>query len=188
MDAIHAAVTSQDGERLAECALEAEQHLLVTGGFSDALLTACLSQLRRPEWIAMTDSFQLLRVFENNLDLLDAGQRGRLVAALEESYGDWREPTACMLAVELIAAAFRDSTALASLIRLRQVPAETPRALVAHGFNWLASEVDDAQLIDACRRELEVMARDASPVVRAEAVAERTRLDRGGPRRRPGGG
>lgn len=188
MEAIHAAVTSQDGARLAECALEAEQELLIAGAFSDALFTACLTQLRRPEWIAMTDAFQLLRVFESNLDLLDAGQRAQLVAALEEVYGSLQDSTACMLAVELIAAALRDGTALAALIRLRHVPAEMPRALVAHGFNWLGSEADDAQLVDACRRELEVMSRDVSPVVRAEAAAERTRLERAGTRRRPGGG
>jgi hypothetical protein len=187
IDAIQAGVTSQDGRRLAECVLQAEQELLVAGRFSDSLFTACLTQLRRPEWVSMTDAFQLLRVFESNLDLLDAGQRARLAAALEESYGDLQDPTACLLAVELIADALRDAAALATLMRLRRVPAEMPRALVAHGFNWLARNADDAQLVDACRRELEVMSRDDSPVVRAEAVAERARLDGADKRRREGG-
>jgi len=153
---------------------EIDDMLTEKGEFSNSLLDKLFCVIGSTEFHKMDKSYMLLILFQYNVDILNDQQKKNVVDVLESNFELFKDSTTCFLSAELIAEFFKDKRSLEVLQRLKKVKADIPRALVPHGFAWLAKKCNDRNLVEKIYAELKSMVNDPSKDVRNE-VAESMR-------------
>jgi hypothetical protein len=173
---MYEAIASNDSLRLREYAYAMETSALGTYHFSEHNFELILALLDRRELLEMDGSFYILRVLENDWELLSDEQKQRLLPALETAYGLFKDWMSWFAISELLGEYFGDEQALQSLSRLKTVRAEGPRSLVPHGLEHIVKGARDEDLASRAYTELLSMRNDPSEQVREEAKLSLQRL------------
>jgi hypothetical protein len=173
LDAIH----SQDSKALKLHSHELNLWIIEQGDISESLFKVLVSILGQSEFHGMSDSFYLIKVFEDNFEYLSVPQRTALLAGIENSYENFVDETSCLLMAELVAALFADERSLQTLRRLRRAKDEMPRALIASGLEHFVRLCTDNNLVVQAKKELHEMQVDPSGLVQSEAAQSLSRID-----------
>src|SRR5262249_31704175 len=140
------AVHMQDPVDLSRHSRDLTLSILGDGEFSGPVFEKLAKLLGEPDFHRMSDSYYLVKVFQDNLEYLSTAQRAELASKIEKSYEYVSDATSCLLLAEITAALFPDDRSLHALQRLRQVKEETPRALVASGLEYFTQICSDSKL------------------------------------------
>jgi hypothetical protein len=173
---IYQAIAASDGTRLREYAYMMETFTLGMEYFPEPSFELILTLLKRRELLEMDGSFYILRVLENDWDLLSDDQKERLLPALETAYGLFYDWMSWLVISELLGEYFGDEQALGSLSRLKTLHAEGPRSLVPHGLEHIVKGACDEGLASKAYTELLDMRKDPSEQVRNEVRLSLRRL------------
>ena len=168
---------SEDSKALRQHSHELNLWIIEQGDISESLFKALVSILGQGEFHGMSDSFYLIKVFEDNLEYLSAPQRAALLAEIENSYENFVDEASCLLMAELAAVLFADERSLQTLRHLRRAKNEMPRALVASGLEHFVRSCTDSNLVAQAKKELREMQADPSGLVQSEAAQSLSRAE-----------
>jgi len=173
---INQAISARDSTQLRNYAYAMETSDLGADHFPEHNFEFILTLLNRRDFLEMDGSFYLLRVLENDWELLSYDQKERLLATVETAYGLFKDWMSWFVISELLGEYFGDEQALQVLSRLKTLHAEGPRSLVPHGLEHIVTGARNENLTKKAYAELLCMRNDPSEQVRNEVNLSLQRL------------
>lgn len=169
-EAIEDAMNSSNSDQemqMKECAAAISNAIL--SYFPDQYFNLILGLLKKKTFLKASGSFHFLLILDSgNWDIISEKQKDELLPLLENSYGLFADWMSCFVITELLAQCYANEAALNILCRLKKTEAETPRALVPHGFEHFVTDSDDPKFVKKAYEELLQMKGDPSEKVRDE--------------------
>jgi hypothetical protein len=170
------ALRAGKGEIFTEYAHELEIYLLEAEVFPTRLFESLTAILQRRDFQVLEGSWKLIKVFENNWELLSDSQQNQLLVALEEAYPHFTDWMACFMISEILSQLYKDDRALQALKRLRRSTGDMQRSLIPHGLEHLALEARNENVAREAGKELVIMGSDPAENVRDEVARSLGRL------------
>ena len=149
-------------------AFEIGNNVLEEGIFPSDTFKGLLAIFAEDKFQHSDGSWKLIRVFEENWELLSAEQRNTLLPVLEAHYQSFSDWMACFVISGILGELYKDAQAFQALCRLSTCSKEVPRSFIPHGFEHVVSDTPDAELAMRALAELTKMQTDHSSIVRDE--------------------
>jgi|GEM_PF-1857682 len=168
-EAIEAAICSGQEMQMRECAAAISSVIARFSYFPDLYFNLILELLAKESFVKANGSWHFLFILNaGNWFVISEKQKDQLLPLLENSYGLFVDWMSCFVITELLGQCFANEAALNILCHLKNTEAETPRALVPHGFEHFVTDSDEKKLVKKAYEELLQMKEDPSEKVRDE--------------------
>lgn len=175
---IEKSILKKDLNYLDELVFQVDEMLLEEGRFPDQLFEGIIKIIAKKEFLKLTQSWYLLKLFEENIDILSEGQKEKLLETLQLVFNAFYDTTSCFLITEIIVELFLDERSLNTLRKLKLIKEKSYRAIVPHGFHWFVKKCKDKNLTNQAYNELITMKNDSDPDVRKQSEVELRMLAR----------
>ena len=163
-------------EKLETIARALEVALLDFGRFPPELFAALARRLKDEAFLALPESWRVLRLIDSNWEMLSSEQKEELRPLVVEAFPGWGDWMGSFVGGEVLGGRYADEAALAALQQLGRHTRPDVRAMVPHGLEVLVAETEDDHLREEAIRSLDSLTRDADEEVRGEATDSHGRV------------
>jgi hypothetical protein len=170
------AIVKEDVNKLNELIIQIDDILLEEGDFSIALFDGIIKLIQKDEFLKLSKSWYLLKLFEENIEILSLTQKDVLFKKLQAIFHSIKDATASFLVVEIIVDLYPEKRAFEALARLNACQEKNNRALIPHGFQHFIKKSKDSKLANSALIELKKFASDSDKHVREQATFEYSTL------------
>lgn len=174
---IERAVLNEDTRKLEEIVYLIDDVLLEEGRFAQELYDGIICFIQKTEFLKFKGSWHLIKLFEENLEILSEKQKELLLEILQEIFHDFENTTSCFLIAEIIVELFLDENSLNALINLNKGQNLKNRALIPHGLQHLVKRGKDSIVTKKALIELRKMKNDLDKNVSEQAKFEYATLN-----------
>lgn len=172
------AIVREDINKLDELIIQIDDILLEEGDFSISLFNGIIKLIQKDEFLKLSKSWYLLKLFEENIEILSFKQKDVLFEKLQAIFHSIKDATSSFLVVEILVDLFPEKRAFEALARLNTSQEKNNRALIPHGFQHLIKKSKDSKLTNNALIELKKFACDSDKDVREQATFEYSTLNR----------
>jgi hypothetical protein len=157
---------------------ELELSVLMEPQLSAENVAAIGDLLRADAFLALSESWRLVRFIEGNWEAVPQTDREDLRAVMVRAFDKHADWMGAFVVSEVLGRRYGDAAALDSLVRLGRSAAMPARSLVPHGLEVMALEGKGAKERASALDELRALSRSDVEEVRSEALSAVARIEK----------